>query len=257
MAETETQMVMLGDTPVTRIGLGTNRLRNTDENVAFIEEAVAAGVELIDSAHSYADGESEATIGAALESSSRECLVATKGGYGDASSSALEAQIEESLRRLRRDTIDLYYLHKPDPKVELEESLGIIEEHRQRGSIRYVGVSNVSVEQIERARAVAPIAAVQNHYNLDERSDEDVVDYCAENGIAFVPYFPLKADGGEVAAQIAERHGATPAQIVLAWLLRRSPTTLPIPGTLSIEHLKEDLGALQIELGDEEFEALS
>jgi pyridoxine 4-dehydrogenase len=248
--------VTLGETPVTRIGLGTNRLRQTDENVALIQQAVAAGVEMIDTAHSYAGGESEATIGAALASSSGNCLVATKGGYGDGSPQALDAEIEESLRRLRTDSLDLYYLHKPDPKVELEESLGTIEQHRQRGSIRYVGVSNVSVEQIERARAVAPIAAVQNHYNLDERSDDDVVDYCAENGIVFVPYFPLRADGGEAAAQIAQRHGATPAQIVLAWLLRRSPTTLPIPGTLSLEHAKENLAAMEIELSDEEFEAL-
>jgi pyridoxine 4-dehydrogenase len=249
--------VTLGETPVTRIGLGTNRLRQSDENVDLIQKAVAAGVEMIDTAHSYAGGESEATIGAALGSSSGNCLVATKGGYGDGSPQALEAEIEESLRRLRTDSLDLYYLHKPDPKVELEESLGTIEQHRQRGSIRYVGVSNVSVEQIERARAVGPIAAVQNHYNLDERSDDDVVDYCAENGLVFVPYFPLRADGGEAVAQIAQRHGATPAQIVLAWLLRRSPTTLPIPGTLSLEHVKEDLAALEIELGDEEFEALS
>jgi pyridoxine 4-dehydrogenase len=250
------EKVTLGDTPVTRIGLGTNRLRQTDENIAFIQKAVAAGVELIDTAHSYAGGESEATIGAALESSSGECLVATKGGYRDGSPEALEAEIEESLRRLRTDSIDLYYLHKPDPKVELEESLGMIEQHRQRGSIRYVGVSNVSVDEIERARGVAPIAAVQNHYNLAERTDDDVVDYCADNGIVFVPYYPLKADGGEAGAQIAQRHSATPAQIVLAWLLRRSPITLPIPGTLSPEHVKENLGALRIELSDEEFEAL-
>ena len=110
--------------------------------------------------------------------------------------------------------------------------------------------------QVERARQVVPIAAVQNHYNLAERTDDDVIDYCAGNGIVFVPYFPLRAGVGSTAAETAERHGATPAQIALAWLLRRSPTTVPIPGTLSIEHLKENLGALEIELTDDEFEAL-
>jgi pyridoxine 4-dehydrogenase len=248
--------VTLGDTPLTRLGLGTNRLRNTPENVAFIRDAVAAGVGLIDTAHTYASGESEQTIGAALSSSADRCVVATKGGYRDARPEVLSAEIDESLRRLQTGTIDLYYLHKPDPRTPLEESLGVVDEYRQRGAIQHIGVSNVSLEQIERARAVAPIVAVQNHYNLSERGDDDVVDYCAENGIVFVPYFPLRADGGRAAAEIAERHGATAAQVTLAWLLRRSPATLPIPGTLSLEHLRENLAATEIELTDEEFEAL-
>jgi pyridoxine 4-dehydrogenase len=124
------------------------------------------------------------------------------------------------------------------------------------GSAARFGASNVSVDEIERAREVAPIAAVQNHYNLSERMHEDVVDYCADNDIVFVPYFPLRADGGPAAAAIAKRHDTTPAQIALAWLLQRSPTTLPIPGTLSHEHLRENLAAAEIELTDEEFEAL-
>jgi aryl-alcohol dehydrogenase-like predicted oxidoreductase len=155
----------------------------------------------------------------------------------------LSAQIEESLRRLRIDSIDLYYLHRPDPQTPLEESLGVIGEYRDRGMIRYVGVSNVSVEQIERARQVVPIAAVQNHYNLSERTHEDVVDFCADNGIVFVPYYPL--------------HGATAEQVALAWLLRRSPATLPIPGTLSLDHLRENLAAAEIELTDDEFRRLA
>ena len=248
--------VTLGDTPLTRIGLGTNRLRNTPENVAFIRDAVAAGVGLVDTAHTYANGESEQTIGAALSSSADRCVVATKGGYRDARPEVLSAEIDESLRRLGTDTIDLYYLHKPDPKTPLEESLGVVDEYRQRGAIQRMGVSNVSLEQVELARQVAPIAAVQNHYNLSERGGDDVVDYCAENGIVFVPYFPLRADGGRAVAEIAERHGATAQQVTLAWLLRRSPATLPIPGTLSLEHLKENLSATEIELTDEEFEAL-
>ena len=249
--------LLLGDVPLERIGLGTNRLKSTPENVAFIRAAVAAGVGLIDTAHSYTGGDSEQTIGAAFSSSGDRCAVATKGGWGSGRPDVLRAEIEESLRRLRTETIDLYYLHKPDPETPLEDSLAVIDEHRQRGAIQHVGVSNVTVDEIERAREVAPIAAVQNHYNLSERRHDDVVDYCADNDIIFVAYFPLRADGGPAAAEIAKRHASTPAQIALAWLLKRSPTTLPIPGTLSREHLSENLAAAEIELTDEEFEALS
>jgi len=250
--------VILGETSLGRIGLGTNRLTNVPENVAFVQQAAAAGIGLIDTAHVYTSGESEETIGAALSQVPEGCIVATKGGYGSGNGrpEVLSAQIEESLRRLQADNIGLYYLHKVDPETPLEDSLRVIKEYKDRGRIRYVGVSNVSVAQIERAKQIVPVAAVQNHYNLAERTDDDVVDYCAGNGIVFVPYFPLRAGVGSTAAEIAERHGATPAQIALAWLLRRSPTTLPIPGTLSIEHLKENLGALEIELTDDEFEAL-
>ncbi|TML66378.1 MAG: aldo/keto reductase, partial [Actinobacteria bacterium] len=165
-------------------------------------------------------------------------------------------QIDESLRRLLTDSIALYYLHRVDPETPLEESLGAIKEYRDSGKIRHVGLSQVGIDQIERARRVVPIVAVQNQYNLSERRYEDVVDYCAGEGIVFVPFFPLRGDGGRPLAEIADRHGATPAQIALAWLLRRSPTMLPIPGTLSIEHLKQNLAALEIELSDAEFEAL-
>ena len=251
-------MLRLGDVEVARIGLGTNRLTNTPENVAFVKEAVAAGVGVVDTAHTYTGGESEATIGAALSPVPRGCVVATKGGFrpGEGRPEVLRAQIEESLRRLRTDSIALYYLHRVDPETPLEESLGAIEEYRDSGKIRHVGLSQVGIDQIERARRVVPIVAVQNQYNLSERRYEDVVDYCAGEGIVFVPFFPLRGDGGRPLAEIADRHGATPAQIALAWLLRRSPTMLPIPGTLSIEHLKQNLAALEIELSDAEFEAL-
>jgi pyridoxine 4-dehydrogenase len=244
----------LGDTEVARIGLGTNRLRNTPENVRFVQEAVAAGVGLVDTAHSYTGGESEATIGAAPDG----FVVATKGGFrpGEGRPEVLGAQIEESLRRLRTDSIGLYYLHRVDPETPLEESLGAIKEFQDAGRIRDVGLSQVGIGQIERARRVVPVAAVQNRYNLSERTYEDVVDYCAGEGIVFVPYFPLRGEGGPALGEIAQRHGATPAQITLAWLLRRSPAMLPIPGTLSVEHVKENLAALEIELGDDEFEAL-
>ncbi len=167
----------------------------------------------------------------------------------------LSVQIEESLRRLRTDSIDLYYLHRPDPETPLEESLGVIAEQRDRGRIRNVGVSNVSVDQIERAREIVPIAAVQNEYNLSERTHEDVVDFCADNDIVFVPYYPLGA-GGPVAAEIAARHGVATEQVALAWLLRRSPATLPIPGSLSLDHVRENVAAAEIELTDDEFDAL-
>ena len=251
-------MLRLGDVEVARIGLGTNRLTNTPENVAFVKEAVAAGVGVVDTAHTYTGGESEATIGAALSPVPRGCVVATKGGFrpGEGRPEVLRAQIDESLRRLLTDSIALYYLHRVDPETPLEESLGAIEEYRDSGKIRHVGLSQVGIDQIERARRVVPIVAVQNQYNLSERRYEDVVDYCAGEGIVFVPFFPLRGDGGRPLAEIAERHGAMPAQIALAWLLRRSPTMLPIPGTLSLEHLKQNLAALEIELSDAEFEAL-
>ena len=248
--------VSLGGTPLARIGLGTNRLRNTPENVAFVRDAVDAGIGLIDTAHTYTDGESEQTIGAALSSAPDGCMVATKGGYRSGRPEVVRAEIEESLRRLQTDVIDLYYLHKPDPEIPLEQGLEVIGEYRDRGAIRHVGVSNVSVEQIERARAVVSIAAVQNRYNLAERAHDDVVDYCADNDIVFVPFFPLRAEGGPEVAEIAGRHAATPAQITLAWLLRRSPVTLPIPGTLSLDHVRENVAAAEIELTVEEFEAL-
>ena len=253
-----TPKLTLGETELTRIGLGTNRLTNTPENAAFIQEAVAAGVNHIDTAHTYTGGDSERTIGAALSAISDDPLVATKGGWGAGNGrpEVLGAQIEESLRRLQTDSIALYYLHRVDPETPLEQSLGAIAEYRDRGAIRQVGLSKVGIDQIERARQVVPIAAVQNRYNLSERTHDDVVDYCADQGIVFVPFHPLRGDGGRSLDDIAERDGATPAQIALAWLLSRSPKMLPIPGTLSIEHLKENLRALEIELSDADYQAL-
>ena len=248
----------LGETQLSRIGLGTNRLTNTREHVEFILEAVAAGINLIDTAHLYASGDSEATVGAALSPTPDGCVVATKGGYrpGEGRPEVLRSQIEESLRRLRTDTIDLYYLHRVDPETPLEQSLAAIADYRDAGKIRHVGVSEVGIDQIERAREVVPITAVQNHYNLSERRHEEVVDYCAQEGIPFVPYFPLRGSGRPGLAEIAQRRQATPEQVTLAWLLRRSPTMLPIPGTLSREHMSENLAALEIELTDDEFQAL-
>ena len=248
----------LGATDVPRIGLGTNRLTNTRGHVAFIKEAVAAGVGYLDTAYVYTGGESEATIGAALSPIAEGRTVGTKGGYraGEGRPEVLKAQIDESLRRLRTDTIALYYLHRVDPQTPLDESLGAIAEARDAGKIRHVGLTQVGIEQIERARRVVPIAAVENQYNLADREYEDVVDYCAGEGIVFVPYYPLHGADGRAVAEIAERHGATPAQVALAWLLARSPATVPIPGTLSLEHLKENLAALELVLSGDELDAL-
>jgi pyridoxine 4-dehydrogenase len=252
--------VKLGEIEVARIGLGTNRLTKTSAHVALIKAAVQAGVQMIDTAYSYTGGQSEETIGAALDPIPDHCIVATKGGGGPdpgrGRPEILRAQIEESLRRLRTGTIALYYLHRVDPRTPLEESLAAIKEYRDRGKIVDVGLSEVGIEQIERARKVVPIAAVQNHYNLSERKYEAVVDYCAEEGIVFVPFYPLGGNGGRALMEVAAQRGATPKQITLAWLLRRSPAMLPIPGTLSLEHLRENVGALNIELTESEFQAL-
>ena len=215
---------------------------------------------MIDTAHLYTGGESEKTIGRALSSTTSGVIVATKGGYGDAGRGKpeiLRMEIEQSLASLRAGRIALYYLHRVDPETPIEESLGAIKEYVDRGTIERVGISKVDIPLIERARKVVPIAAVQNEYNLAERKSDDVVDYCAREGIVFVPYYPLRADPGHALREIAGRHQVTPRQVMLAWLLKRSPAMLPIPGTLSLAHLQENLGALSIELSDTEFDVLA
>ena len=242
---------------VARIGLGTNRLSPSPENQKFLRQAVEAGIGMIDTAHVYTGGDSERTIGEALSAITESMVVATKGGYsGRGDPDSLRAQIEQSLESLRTDVIDLYYLHRVDPETPLETSLGTIAEYRDAGKIREVGVSAVTVEQVEAARRVVPIAAVQNHYNVIDRQFDEVVDHCEQNGIVFVPYYPLKGGAAPALAEVARAHSATESQIALAWLLHRSPAMLPIPGTLSIEHLRENLGALDIRLSEDEFEAL-
>ena len=183
-----------------RIGLGTNRLTNTPGRVAFVRAAIGAGVTHVDTAHSYAGGESERTIGAALSPFREGIVVATKGGLqpGEGRPGLLAAQIEDSLRRLRTETIDLYYLHRVDPETPLAESLRLIADYRDAGKIRDVGLSEVGIGEIEQARAIVPVAAVQNHYSPSERRSDDVVDHCTREGITFVPFFPLPR--GESAA---------------------------------------------------------
>ena len=258
MSSERARTIRLGDREVARIGLGTNRLQHTSEHAALIRDVVGAGIQHIDTAHLYTQGASEQAIGEALAGGRDGVVVATKGGYraGEGKGSVLREQIAQSLRSLKVDTIDLYYLHRVDPETPMEESLATIREHVDQGLIRHVGISEVGVDEIAKAREIVPIAAVQNQYNLSERRHDEVVDYCEREGIVFVPFSPLRETGGGELAAIAERHGATPSQIALAWLLRRSPVVLPIPGTLSLEHARENLGALDVELSDDEFAAL-
>lgn len=251
---------VLANIEVSRIGLGTNRLRNTDNNVAFIRAAVDAGVQMIDTAHLYTSGDSEKTIGRALSATHPGVVIATKGGYGSAGRGKpeiLRTEIEQSLANLGVARIALYYLHRVDPETPIEESLGAIKEYVDRGVIERVGISKVDIPLIERARKVVPIAAVQNEYNVGERTSDAIVDYCTREGIVFVPYYPLGAEPGRAVRHAAKRHGATVQQAMLAWLLERSPVMLPIPGTLSLAHLRENVGALSLELTEAEFDAIA
>jgi pyridoxine 4-dehydrogenase len=254
-----TPTATLGERRFKRIGLGTNRLTDTAENHAFLRQAVESGVEFIDTAHLYTGGESERCVGAALAPFGDGLTVATKVGYrpGSGRPERLRAELEESFERLGTETIPLLYLHRVDPDVPLEESLVVLRELHDAGRVEHVGISAVDVGQIERARAVVPIAAVQNEYNLANRKHDDEIDFCEREGILFVPYYPLHAPSGGPLGEIASRHGATEEQIVLAWLLKRSPSVVPIPGTLSLEHLRANLAALDIELSDEDYARLA
>lgn len=248
--------VRIGERELARIGLGTNRLRNTADGVAFIRAAVDAGVQMIDTARLYTGGESEQAIGRA----SPRAFVATKGGYGDSGRGrpdVLRQEIEASLAALKVDSIALYYLHRVDPDTPIETSLGAIKEFVDRGQIKHVGISKVDIPLIERARKVLPIAAVQNEYNLDVRESDPVIDYCTREQIVFVPYFPLKGNSRRAVRDVAKRRGVSSTRVTLAWLLKRSPVMLPIPGTLSLEHLKENLAAHDLSLSEEEFRSIA
>jgi pyridoxine 4-dehydrogenase len=257
-AEQVQRTIRLGDADVVRIGLGTNRLRHTPEHVAFIRDVAAAGLQHIDTAHLYTGGESERAIGDALPAAGDGMVVATKGGYrpGEGAEAVLRGQIEQSLRSLQTEAIELYYLHRVHPGTPLAESLGTIRDYVDRGAIRHVGISEVTVEQLEQARAIVPIAAVQNEYNVAQRGHDAVVDHCEREGIVFVPFYPLSGDGGAALRAVAARHGATESQAALAWLLHRSPAILPIPGTLSPAHARENLAALDIALSAADLDAL-
>jgi pyridoxine 4-dehydrogenase len=222
-----------------------------------VREAASLGVDLIDTAHAY--GRSEELIAEALHPYPEGLVIATKGGlrrggHPDGRRERLRADCEESLRRLRLDTIDLWQLHEPDTEIPLEEQLGAIRELRDEGKIRLVGLSNVSLRELRRAQQLLEIATVQNRFNLAEQGGDDVLRACQAAGIGFIPFAPIAMGGlvgvaGPLAA-VAARHGATEAQIALAWLLDGSPVILPIPGTGSIDHLRENIGAARVELSE-------
>jgi pyridoxine 4-dehydrogenase len=235
----------------------------------LLRRVVDADVNLIDTADSYGPDVSENLIAEALRPYPESLVIATKGGFErpgpdrwepSCRPDRLKRCCEASLRRLGLERIDLYQLHTVDPKVPIEDSVGALAELQEEGKIRHIGLSNVGVEEIERAQQIAPIVSVQNQYNVANRASEDVLRFCEEAGLAFLPWFPLAvgelAESGTALADIASGHGATPAQVALAWLLQHSPVTLPIPGTSSIAHFEENREAVELELEDDELEAL-
>lgn len=272
-------LVLGGDLPVVRLGYGTMQLtgsgvwgppRDHERAVRVLRQAVERGVTFFDTADSYGPFVAEDLLREALSPYRNEVVIATKGGFVRTGPGVwkplgrpdyLRQAVEMSLRRLGLERIDLYQLHRIDPLVPLEDSIGELAQLRDEGKIRHIGMSEVGVAELDRARAVTPIVSVQNRYNLVERGSEFVVDYAQEHGLAFIPWFPmatgaLARNGGRLSA-LAHQKGATPAQLALAWLLHRSPVMLPIPGTSSPEHLDENLKAAGVALDDDEYEALT
>jgi aryl-alcohol dehydrogenase-like predicted oxidoreductase len=267
-----------GDLEVDRLGFGAMRLcgprilgwpPDRENALAVLRRAVELGFDLIDTSNAYGPEVNELQIAEALHPYPAGLVIATKGGLRrtpsggwpeDGRPEKLREACEGSLRRLRLERIDVYQLHAPDPSVPLEESVGELARLRDEGKIRHVGLSNVSVDELERARRVVPVVSVQNRYSLSDRSSEDVLEACERDGLAFLPWFPLASGslarpGGRL-DDVASQHRATRAQVALAWLLKRSPVTVPIPGTSSLEHLEENVGARDLELSDEDFAAL-
>ncbi|NNH70396.1 oxidoreductase [Nocardia uniformis] len=268
-----------GDLPIHRLGYGAMQITgpgvwgdpaDPDEAVRVLRRAVDLGVNFIDTADSYGPFVSEQLIRKALHPYADDLVIATKAGLtrsgpGDwrpvGRPEYLRQQLHLSLRNLGVDRIDLYQLHRIDPQVPLADQLGALVELQQEGKIRHIGVSEVSVDQLKQARELATIVSVQNLYNLANRQAEDVLEYAEANGIAFIPWFPIAT--GELARPggpldtAAKEHDATPAQLALAWLLRRSPVMLPIPGTSRVPHVEENISAAEITLTDAEFEALT
>jgi len=236
--------------------------------LAVLRRAVELHVDFIDTADSYGPNVSEELIAESLFPYPASLLIATKGGWNrpgpnqwthDATPAHLRKAVEGSLKRLRLDRIDVYQLHIPDPVVSFEASVETLAQLRNEGKIRLVALSNVTQEHVERARRIVPIVSVQNRYSFADREWDYLVDYCERNGIAFIPWFPLGAGkvAGDVLNRIARAHHASPTQIALAWLLRRSPMMLPIPGTSSIEHLEQNVAAASLRLAQEDYEELS
>jgi pyridoxine 4-dehydrogenase len=266
-----------GEVSVHRLGFGAMRLtgdgiwgppKNRAEALAVLRRAVELDVNFIDTADSYGPAANEELIAEALHPYPSGLAIATKGGWRrpgpnqwthDATPSHLREAVEGSLKRLRIERIDLYQLHTPDPVVPFEDSVGTLAQLRNEGKIRFVGLSNVTQEHIERARRIVPIVSVQNRYSFADREWDYVVDYCERNAIAFIPWFPLGAGrvAGEALNQVARAHQASPHQIAIAWLLKRSPFMLPIPGTSSVNHLEENIAAASLRLTDDEYQKLA
>jgi pyridoxine 4-dehydrogenase len=267
-----------GDLEISRLGYGAMRITgpgiwgppaDPDGAVAVLRRAVALGVDFIDTADSYGPNVSEELIGKALAPYDG-VVVATKAGLTRSGPGAwspdgrpehIRAALEGSLARLRVERIDLYQFHRPDPAVPFAESLGVFVEAQQAGKVRHIGLSNVSVAQLEEALGICEIVSVQNRYSASDRDSQDVLDACTQRGIAFIPWFPLAAgdlaSGGGALARVAKAHEATSGQVALAWLLAISPVMVPIPGTSSLAHLEENVAAATLELSAAEVDELS
>jgi pyridoxine 4-dehydrogenase len=267
-----------GDLEVRRMGFGAMRI--TGQGIwgdpsdpagarSLLRHVVQSGVNLIDTADSYGPAVSENLIAEALRPYPDDLVIATKGGLERPGAGVWKPNCrperlmrccEDSLRRLGLERIDLYQLHAVDPKVPIEDSVNALAELQGQGKIRHIGLCNVTVEQLERARGVATVVSVQNRYNVSDRASEDVLEACESEQLGFLPWFPLAtgalAEPGGALAEIARRHTATPAQVALAWLLAHSPVALPIPGTSQVPHFEENLEAAQLELDDEELSSL-
>jgi aryl-alcohol dehydrogenase-like predicted oxidoreductase len=264
-----------GDLTVHRMGFGAMRITGAgiwgepadhDEAIAVLRRAVELGVDLIDTADSYGPFVSEDLIAEALHPYPESLVVATKGGLTRSGPGVWEPVgrpeylrqcVEMSLRRLRLERIDLYQFHRVDPHVPIEESVGALKDLQDQGKIRHLGLSNVTVEQLDAASAVATIVSVQNRYNATARDADPVLDACTERGLGFIPWAPVGSGDLAALAPAAERRGVTPSQLALAWLLHRSPAMLPIPGTSSVAHLEENVAAAAIELDPDDLANLA
>src|SRR5438477_7581377 len=266
-----------GDLTVNRLGFGAMRItgdgiwgwpKDREAALKVLKRAVELGVNLIDTADAYGPETSELLIAQALHPYPKGLVIATKGGLTrpgpgqwvpNGHPDYLKGCVDKSLKRLRLERIDLYQLHRIDPKVPAEESLGALKEMQSAGKIRHIGLSEVSVEEIERARKVLPIVSVQNRYNVDDRKWDKVIDYCEKENLAFLPWYPVGGGRGVKSAPldaVAKAHGVSVYQVALAWLLQRSPVMLPIPGTSNIQHLEDNVAAAKLKLIPEEWKSL-
>jgi pyridoxine 4-dehydrogenase len=267
-----------GDLPIHRLGFGAMRItgggiwgepKDRDEAVRVLKRLPDLGVNFIDTADAYGPEVSENLIAEALHPYPAGLVIATKGGFTRQGPNKwaivgrpeyLRQCVELSLRRLKLERIELYQLHRIDPQVPVEDSLGELKKMQQEGKIRYIGLSEVSVQEIERAQKTVPIVSVQNKYNIADRTHETVLQFCEKQGLGFIPWFPMEQGKlnkpGSVLEQAAKLHKATTAQLALAWLLHHSPVMLPIPGTSSVKHLEENVAAAEIKLSDAEWQSL-